>query len=134
MVPRVWRMPTPRAAAIPLSTHVQASALTATELTNSPNHVFGVWGKWEEWGEMGGGMRGNGGELGGNGGEWGLMNKSKVENVGTTSRLGEKWGEIGGKREKVGGIEEKMGRNTRFSQSHFPHFSGGRTPSPQFPL
>ena len=28
----------------------------------------------------------------------------------------------------------KMGRNTRSSQSHFPHFSGGRRSSPQFPL
>ena len=50
----------------------QASALTATELTISPNQVFGVWknGGNGEHGEKWGGM-------GESGGKWGIMNKSR---------------------------------------------------------
>ena len=78
----------------------QASALPATELTNSPNQDFGVWENGGmggnggegggEWGGMGGngrkwgGMGGNGGGMGGNGGEWGAMegNGGKLRTIG----------------------------------------------------
>ena len=58
-----------------------------------------------------------------------------MENVGTTSRVGDKWGGIGEKKGgEMGGIERKMGRNTQFSQSHFPHFSRGSKTFPTVPL
>ena len=66
---------------------MQASALTATELTNSPNQVLGVWK--------------NGGELEKNEGSWREMGGN-----------GEKWGELeenGGKWRKMGGGWRKMG-------------------------
>ena len=52
------------------------------------------WGKWGQWGKGGG----DGGGMGGHGGKWGGMGshqQSSMENVGTTSRARETWGEMG---------------------------------------
>ena len=52
------------------------SALTATEVTNSPNLDLGVW------------------RNGGKGGKWGEMGNHqhvRMKRVGTTSRVGAKW-------------------------------------------
>ena len=90
-------------------------------------------------------------EMGGNGGKWGEMEENggkwektgnheiiKMENVGTTPKVGEKWGKVGEKREKMGGVEtvelRQMGRNTQFSQSHFPHFFVGSKTFPTVPF
>ena len=65
---------------------------------------MGEVGKMEEMGENGGKWR----EMGGNGGKWGKMGNHeqvKRKDVGTISRVGDKWGEIGDKRRKMGGIE-----------------------------
>ena len=40
--------------------------VTATDLTDSPNHHFGVWKKWGKWRKMGGKK---------NGGRWGRIGK-----------------------------------------------------------
>ena len=105
----------------------EASELTATELTNPPNQGLGVWNN--------GGNGGKWGEMGGNGGKWGEMgnhDQIKTENVGITSRVGEKWGggveERGRKRGKLRG---KWGRIPTFHKAHFPHLQRYQ---PQFPL
>ena len=74
-----------------------------------------------ENGEMGT-MPENGGKWGG-GGE-----KPSTDQDGECRNSGRK---MGGRWEK--NVTE-MGRNTHFSQFHFPHFPGGRIPSPQLPL
>ena len=96
---------------------LQASARTATGLTDSPNLDLGMgggggggggwgsWGKWGKWGEMGR-MGGNGGiEWGamgenraGNGGQWGGMGNhrlTRMEMVGMTSGVGKGLGGTG---------------------------------------
>ena len=57
-----------------LEEQLQAPALTATELTNTPNQDFGVWKN-----------EGNGGEMEKNGGKWG-------GNAGKWRQMGGEWG------------------------------------------
>ena len=82
----------------------QASALTATKLTNSPTHDLES-GKMGVMGEMGGG--GDGGN-----GESSTDRDGKRRNNVQSRKMGGTWKENG----------RKMGRNTHFSQSHILHF------------
>ena len=73
------------------------------------------------------------GEIEKNGGNWRIMGwgkAGKAQGMWVEEGCGRMWlKKMGEKWEKNG---RKMGRDTPFS--HFPHSSGGRRCSPQFPL